>query len=102
MWECELIDNLLVTIGSFRGVMMYNLWDWRSKEGGDFLVRSTSMMIEELLVLKGSLNNLNKQVFGLIWMSSTPSKVVAFSWTLLIDCIPVLHCNVVDKVCKRC
>jgi len=30
-----------------------------------------------------------KQVFGYIWKSPTPSKVVAFSWQLLLDHIPM-------------
>jgi len=59
VWECELIENLLVTIGSFRGMLPDHLFS-RPKVGGDFLVRSTYKVIEELLVLEGSLNSLDK------------------------------------------
>jgi len=35
-----------------------------------------------------SLSTLEEGVFGNLWKSPTPLKVVAFSWSLLLDRIP--------------
>lgn len=40
------------------------------------------------MVLEGEVSPLQEKVFGHLWKSLTPSKVVAFSWQLLRDRIP--------------
>jgi hypothetical protein len=52
---------------------------WRAEEGGVFTVNSTYRKLERLLVLKGDRSTMEEHVFGHVWKSPTPLKVIAFS-----------------------
>lgn len=71
------------------------------RENGVLSIRSAYTVVEKLLVLEGNLNSLEKKVFGLIWRSPAPSKVVAFSWSLLLDRIPTRSNLVIRNVLDR-
>jgi len=58
------------------------------EEGGKFSVKSSYKKLEELLILEDKWNEDEKKAFGDIWKSKAPTKVVAFSWKLLLDRIP--------------
>jgi len=51
-------------------------------------VKSSYTVLELTYLLDIELCPREEQVFSLIWKSPTPSKVVAFSWSLLLDRIP--------------
>lgn len=52
------------------------------------MVRSSYRVLKEILLLNESLSVLQEGVFGNLWKSPAPSKVVAFLWALLLDRIP--------------
>lgn len=58
--------------------------------GRDFFfpVRSTYTVLEELMLLDDNESSLGRNVFRKIWESPASSKVIAFSWQLLLDRIP--------------
>lgn len=51
-------------------------------------MRSTYKILEDLLVIEVDLNSLENRVFGYLWTSPTPSKVVMFFWSLLLNRTP--------------
>lgn len=58
---------------------------WKAEEGGEFTVKSSYLKLEKLLVLEEGKDLQEKKVFKEIWKSLAPSRVVAFSWKLLLD-----------------
>jgi hypothetical protein len=88
LWETNLITTL---VASIEGITLGNVeddWVWTPEEGGKFSVRSSYRVLESLLLLEEELSALEEGVLVSLWKSPAPSKVVAFSWTLLIDRIP--------------
>lgn len=67
---------------------MEDVWQWRLDDGGRFTVNSMYKKLEGLLLEERSVTEDQGRVFGNIWKSLAPSKVVAFSWKLLLDRIP--------------
>ena len=88
LWEEDLVVNLLAML---EGVVRGNeedRWVWTPEEGGGFSVRSSYKVLEEALLLDEGSPRLEEEVFATLWKSPAPSKVVAFSWTALLDRIP--------------
>lgn len=67
---------------------MIQFWDEIPEECGLFSVKSTYSVLENLLLLGLDVGVVNDGVFALLWKSPAPSKVVAFSWSLLLGRIP--------------
>lgn len=87
LWESNLINNLLAFL---EGVTLGNevdKWAWLPDDGGIFSVKSTYMVLESIMLVE-EVGAQEEGVFSLLWRSPAPSKVVAFSWTLLLDRIP--------------
>jgi len=87
-WESVTLQNLLrllegVTIG-----VGSDEWRWHPGEEGVFTVKSCYTLIEGLWSLEEDLNGLEKVVFGYLWKSRAPSKVLAFIWATLLNRIP--------------
>ncbi|GAU13955.1 hypothetical protein TSUD_262820 [Trifolium subterraneum] len=55
---------------------------------GVFSVNSSYKLLVDELGLEDELDDEVRMVFGRIWESPAPSKVIAFSWQLLYDRIP--------------
>jgi hypothetical protein len=88
LWEVNLIDNLMALL---EGVILgteEDRWEWLPEESGLFTVKSSYTVLELIYLLVIELCPLEEGVFSLIWKSPAPSKVVAFSWSLLLDRIP--------------
>lgn len=88
LWEVNLIDNLMALL---EGVILgpeVDRWEWIPDESGVFLVKSAYTVLELISILVDDLCPLEEGFFSLIWKSPAPSKVVAFSWSLLLDRIP--------------
>lgn len=56
--------------------------------GGIFSVKSCYNLLENLLFVEGGASLEEEVVFWYLWKILAPSKVLAFSWTLLVDRIP--------------
>lgn len=50
-----------------------------------FSVKSCYNLLESLCLLESGVSDDKEMVFENLWNSPAPSKVVAFSWTLLLD-----------------
>lgn len=88
MWELELLQELReglvgVVVGEGEDVR----W-WKSDDGGVFTVKSCYFALEKLRILEEGGSREEEEVFRYLWKSSAPSKVLVFSWTLLLDRIP--------------
>ena len=88
VWEHNLIRNLLVLIERVMLGVEEDRWRWVPEEGGLFSVRSAYRVLEETVLVDGGLSELEEEVYANLWKSPAPSKVVAFSWMLLLDRIP--------------
>jgi len=65
-----------------------DVWWWNLEDDGVFTVSSTYDRLEGLLFPTEVLCDTKLMVFSLLWKSPAPSKVVVFSWKLLLDRIP--------------
>jgi hypothetical protein len=74
VWETGLLNNLLRVLEGFSGTDEGDSWMWGPEGNGGFSVKSYYRLLEKL--------------FRYLWKSSASSKVVSFSWPLLLDCIP--------------
>jgi len=86
-WEVGLLNGLLGVLRGFRGVDEEDVWWSIPDEGRSFSVRSSYKVLEERLLVEGGLTMMEK-VFDYIWKCSARTKVIAFSWTLLLNRIP--------------
>lgn len=51
-------------------------------------MNSCYKLLERLFLIDVNLSEDEEHVFGYLWRCRVPSKVLAFAWTLLLDCIP--------------
>ena len=87
-WEKDLGYELLAHLeGRVTGVMP-DMWVWKPGEEDIFSVKSCYTILQNLFYGEGTLNDVEKVIFREIWRSKAPTKVLAFSWTLLRDRIP--------------
>jgi hypothetical protein len=87
-WEEERVSILLALIG---GVRISNVEDscrWNLDPSGVFTVNSAFVSLSKEIVPGPSLSPFEATIFGNIWDSPAPSKVIAFSWQLLYDRVP--------------
>jgi hypothetical protein len=66
-----------------------DVWVWKPREDGIFSVKSSYTLLHNLSYGGANLNEMEKVTFRDIWRSKAPTKVLAFSWTLLLDRIPI-------------
>jgi len=64
-----------------------DVWWWKPEEEGVFKVSSTYNLLAELLVPGEELCRSKELVYQNVWKSPTPSKFVAFSRQLLLNCV---------------
>jgi hypothetical protein len=88
LWELNLLNNLLALMEGVALGDEEDKWVWIPEEDGLFSVNSTYAILEDLFLLEEDVGDINDGVFSSLWRSPAPSKVVAFSWTLLLDRIP--------------
>ena len=88
IWEEGLLNDLMMVLQSNRGGQAEDGWWWSPEEGGFFWVKSSYNVLLERLVLTEESNMVEEAIFKVLWKSATPSKVIAFSFALLLDRIP--------------
>jgi len=88
VWEEGLVHNLLELIEGWEKVEEVDFWWWKLEEEGNFSVSSSYVSLESLMLHQEPLERTKKVVFDLVWKSPAPSKVVVFSWQLLLNRIP--------------
>jgi len=69
-------------------------WKWKLGEQGGFSVKSLYSKLEDVFLAENRWPEEEMKVFRQIWKSGAPSKVMAFSWKLLLDRIPRVNLEV--------
>jgi hypothetical protein len=87
-WEEELAALLVESLGSVVFSMDEDRWIWLINPDETFSVKSTYIFLAEELRRTEDIDEDLRRVLNQIWESTTPSKVIAFSWQLLLDRIP--------------
>jgi len=88
VWEEDLIHNLMLDLHGFEWGQGVDEWFWRLEKGGVFSVKSTYKKLAEVSLADNLWGEEEEHVFGQIWKSPAPSKVVALSWRGLLDHVP--------------
>lgn len=88
MWKEDLFGNLLLELDGFEGFHEEDVWKWRLEESGNFTVKSSYDKLESSILLEDEWRVEDRKVFSCLWKSPAPSKVVAFSWKAILNCIP--------------
>jgi len=88
MWEDGLLENLFEVLEGCARSEREDAWWWKLEEEGRFTVRSSYELLAGLMMPPETLSESKEMVFGSVWKSPALSKVVVFSWQLLLDHIP--------------
>ena len=88
LWENNLIVNILTLLEGVSLGEDEDKWLWTAEEDGNFSVRSSYKVLEEIVLLEDDLSGIEEGVFAKLWKSPAPSKVVAFSWMTILNRIP--------------
>lgn len=74
-------------------------WVWKEDPSACFSVKSAYCFLQNQHLVVNSVE-LRQQVFKKFWVCKVPSKVLAFSWRLLLDRLPtqaqLAHRNIID------
>lgn len=101
VWEEELLNNLLEVLNGNVRTEGIDRWAWRLEEGGVFFVKSAYKKLVSMESQTVTMGEEEKKVFGQVWKSLAPSKVVAFSWKVLLNRIPMCL-NLSRRRCSGC
>jgi hypothetical protein len=87
-WEEERVEALVELLESVTLTEEDDVWRWLPDEKGEFSVKSSYCYLVEELEAAGEEEVGLVNVLSHIWESPAPSKIIAFSWQLLLDRIP--------------
>jgi hypothetical protein len=88
LWEEERVSQLVAYLGDFRPSSNEDSWRWKLDPEGCFSVKSAFESLANEIVPGPNLATFEAKIFGEIWDSPAPPKVIAFSWQLLYDRVP--------------
>ncbi|GAU39090.1 hypothetical protein TSUD_321610 [Trifolium subterraneum] len=84
-WEEDLVVRLRETLAPATISLESDKWSWILNSEGNFSVNSAYNFLLEEFDLDIVLDREGREVLEHIWDSPAPSKVIAFSWQLLLD-----------------
>ena len=87
VWEADLLIELLEVVSSPREGRE-DVWSWIHCPDGRYSVKSAYAYLSKILPVPGAPNGEILQAVSRVWKSWAPSKVVVFSWQLILDRIP--------------
>ncbi|GAU26540.1 hypothetical protein TSUD_361730 [Trifolium subterraneum] len=87
-WEEDLVVRLREILAPAIFSLESDKWVWTLDAEGNFSVNSAYNFLLEEFDLDIVLDSEGREVLEHIWDSPAPSKVIAFSWQLLLDRIP--------------
>ena len=88
VWEMDLLDDLLVVASRVSRVTREDVWFWTHSPIGHYSVKLAYSNLIKGLPASGIHAGVVLQAVSRVWTSWAPSKVVVFSWQLLLDRIP--------------
>jgi len=88
VWETKLLSELLVVITRHSRFDSEDGWSWTLSPDGQYSMRSTYAHLLKGLSVLGAPEGVVLQAASRVWKSCVPSKVVVFSWQLILDRIP--------------
>jgi hypothetical protein len=109
-WEETLVDELVESLQHVVLSDQVDKWSWAHDSTGDFSVKSTYVLVSDLLADRVDSSGEKIAAFKSLWKCPAPSKVLGFGWLLLLDRIPtktnlfrrrILN-QVDDQVCVLC
>ncbi|MCH99933.1 putative ribonuclease H protein, partial [Trifolium medium] len=86
--EVSSYHEFLAVIGGFQLIDREDSWRWRSDPDEGYTAKSAYQIRISRHRHGNQPNQLQQFVFNNIWKSAAPSKVIAFSWQLMLDRIP--------------
>jgi hypothetical protein len=87
-WEVPMFQELLGLIEGFQPLQEEDRWRWKVDSEVGLTAKSTYQTFFLLHRQEGEHSLLQQYCFNNIWKSVASSKVVAFTWQLLLDRIP--------------
>jgi len=88
VWEEDFLGDLMEDLNGHVVSGGADRWRWKLEEDGGFTVRSMYLKLLTVLFPTEPKGVEELKVFSQIWKSPVPSKVVAFSWKVLLNRIP--------------
>jgi hypothetical protein len=87
-WEEEGVAHLMNLLDAAVFYLEEDRWSWLPESDEVFSVKFSYKLLSEEIRMEVEVEEALVGVFGQIWDSSTPSKLIAFSWQLLYNQIP--------------
>jgi hypothetical protein len=87
-WEEDLVKDLVFLLESVVLSPAEDSWCWLPDPNRVFSVKSSYNLLMEELGVDHVVSEEEVEVVAHLWESAAPSKVIAFSWQLLLDRIP--------------
>jgi len=88
VWEADLLNQLLLVVVRNTCVARGDAWSWRFSSDGLFSFKSAYSFLLPRLPASSAPVGENLQAVSQVWTSGDPSKVIVFSWQLILDRIP--------------
>jgi hypothetical protein len=87
VWETDLLHELMLVVTRNSRVNRDDRWSWTHSSDGRYSVKSAYTHLSKSLPSSVP-NGEVLQAVSRVWKSPAPSKVVVFSWQLILDRIP--------------
>jgi hypothetical protein len=97
-WEVPMFQELLGLIEGFQPLQEEDRWRWKADPDVGLTAKSAYQTLLLLQRQEGELSMLQKYCFNNIWKSVAPSKVIAFTWQLLLDRIPTKNNLILRRI----
>jgi len=88
VWELDLLNELLCVVARTSKLEREDAWSWSHSPDGRYSVKSAYSMLIKRLPAVGAPQGEALFAVARVWKSWAPTKVVVFSWQLLLDRIP--------------
>jgi hypothetical protein len=87
-WEEESVSHLLASLENVVLSVDDDCWGWKLEVDGVFSVKSTYEFLSRSFGDPSTLSPMELKILANIWVSPAPSKLVVFSWELLLGRLP--------------
>jgi len=96
VWESNLLNDILLVVVRHSSSDREDSWSWTLCHEGRYSVKSAYSHLLKGLPSSGAPEGDTLRAVSRVWKSRAPSKVVVFSWQLILDRIPT-RLNLVNR-----